>query len=78
MNEKVLKVISEVLKVRQADLKPEMTIDQIDTWDSIKHMDLIVTLEEKFSIQFDGDEIADMQSIQIMHDLTCSKIQDES
>ena len=78
MNEKVLETISEVLKVPQANLKPEMTIDQIDTWDSIKHMDLIVTLEEKFSIQFDGDEIADMQSIKIMHDLTCSKIQYES
>ena len=74
MNEKVLKTISEVLKVPEENLKPEMTIDQIDTWDSIKHMDLIVTLEEKFSIQFDGDEIADMQSIKIIHDLTCSKI----
>ena len=78
MNEKVLQTISEVLKVPQADLKPEMTIDQIDTWDSIKHMDLILTLEEKFNIQFEGDEIADMQSIKIMQDLTCSKIQDES
>ena len=32
----------------------------IARWDSITHMDLIVTIEDEFKIQLNGDDIAEM------------------
>jgi acyl carrier protein len=35
----------------------------VDAWDSLKHMELIVALEQSFDIQLSFDEIVAMQSV---------------
>ena len=74
MNDQVVKIVGEVLKVSQLDIENNITIDQLDGWDSMKHMDLIVSLEEGLGIQFDGDEIAKMRCTQVINDIACDKL----
>ncbi len=40
--------------------------DNIENWDSIRHMNLIVALEEEFGIQFNDDQIADMTNFKLV------------
>ncbi len=40
--------------------------DNIENWDSIRHMNLIVALEEEFGIQFSDDQIADMTNFKLV------------
>jgi acyl carrier protein len=44
----------------------ESSQDNIDNWDSLKHFDLIVSLEEEFDIVFPVEEIGSMVSFKLI------------
>jgi acyl carrier protein len=60
---KLHQVISEVLRVPADRITSEMSIHKVDTWNSLTHIELVVTIEEKFHIQLTEDEIVAMTSI---------------
>jgi acyl carrier protein len=56
-------VISEVLRVPPDRITAEMSIHKVDTWNSLTHIELVVSIEERFHIQLTEDEIVAMTSI---------------
>jgi acyl carrier protein len=56
-------IISEVLRIPQDKITPEVRIHEVSTWNSLTHIELVVTLEETFHIQLTEDEIVTMTSI---------------
>jgi len=48
-----------VLNIDVSLINNESSPDNIENWDSLKHMNLIVALEEEFEIEFDDEEIVD-------------------
>lgn len=63
MQEKIIEILADTFRVKPSDITSETTIDNIDTWDSLTHMELVANLEEGLNLEFDGDEIADMISV---------------
>ena len=59
MSERLFKVISQVLNVPLGEINIESSPDTIEGWDSLKHMNLIIALEEEFEIEFNDEEIVD-------------------
>jgi dTDP-4-amino-4,6-dideoxygalactose transaminase/acyl carrier protein len=57
------KVVSEVLRIPADKISSEMRIHKVDTWNSLTHIELVVTIEERFHIQLTEDEIVAMTSI---------------
>ena len=51
--------MSDVLNIDVSLINNESSPDNIENWDSLKHMNLIVALEEEFEIEFDDEEIVD-------------------
>ena len=47
----------------------------IETWDSIQHLNLVLALEEKFSLQLSPEEIEQMKNIGETAKLIESKLQ---
>lgn len=45
------------------ELRDEMTAEQIDAWDSVAHINLMFAIEERFGIQFAGNELAEFENI---------------
>jgi acyl carrier protein len=43
-------------------LKPELTADDIDGWDSLAHINLIIALEKHFKIKFATAEISGLKA----------------
>lgn len=35
----------------------------IDAWDSVRHLDLMMAIEEQFGIRFEAEEIPDLSSV---------------
>jgi acyl carrier protein len=58
------KIINEVFAFPLELINDELLLRNIDTWDSMTHMVLIVKIEETFDIQLSGDEIVEFKSIQ--------------
>ena len=44
-------------------LKDEMSAKDIEEWDSLTHIQLIVTTEQQFNIQFMTAEIAELKNV---------------
>jgi acyl carrier protein len=63
VEQNVEQLVAEVLQVPPTMITDELTMQDIDVWDSLKHMELIVSLEEKFGLQLNFEEIVTMQSI---------------
>jgi len=63
MNDRVFKVVSQVLNVPLAQINLESSPDNLKSWDSLKHMNLVLALEEEFDVQFSEDQIVDMLDI---------------
>jgi acyl carrier protein len=63
MRDKVLGVIGKVFRVSIEELNDEASPDTIDGWDSLKHMNLILALEEELGMTFSDDEVVEMLSV---------------
>ena len=44
-------------------LKPEMTAADIEGWDSLSHIDLIVAVEREFKIRFTTAEVTSLKNV---------------
>jgi acyl carrier protein len=63
IDEKVKVVLAEVLQVSPAIITDDLAMQDVDAWDSLKHMELIVALEDAFGLQLSFEEIVTMQSV---------------
>lgn len=58
MNKRLVELLADVFGLRAAEIRPELSKNEVGSWDSLKQMDLVVTLEREFDIVI---EIADIQ-----------------
>lgn len=56
-------VVASVFGISESEVSDSTELKSIPAWDSMTHMVLISRLEEQYSVQLTGDEIADMQTI---------------
>ncbi len=63
MKNEILRVMSDVFEIDFNDFKEEINQKNIDNWDSLRHLNFIVELEELFSVSFEPEEISEMNSI---------------
>jgi len=63
---RVLKIVSQVMEVHLEQLNEESSPDTIENWDSLKHMNLILALEEEFDVTFSDEEIVELLSVEII------------
>lgn len=63
LDEKVKVVLAEVLQVAPAIITDNLAMQDMDAWDSLKHMELIISIENTFGLQLSFDEIVKMQSV---------------
>lgn len=57
------RIFAEVFAIPEERVNDGLALHDIPSWDSMSHMTLIVRLEEAFSIEFTGDEIADFRNV---------------
>ena len=56
-------VFQEVFDDDTIQIGPEMTADDIDGWDSLSHVNLIVAIEMKFGIRFTHKELLTFRNV---------------
>ncbi len=63
VQEKVQEAFREVFESPELVITDDMTADDIEAWDSLGLVNLIVALEDTFDIKFTTTEIPEMQSV---------------
>ncbi len=61
MENQVLEIFKVVLKLDDVD-KDSLVFGETDGWDSLKHMEIIFSLEEEFDVEFMKEDIEQMHS----------------
>ena len=56
-------VLADVLQMPAAGITDDLAMEDVEAWDSLKHMELIVALETAFDVQLTFDEIVMMRSV---------------
>ncbi len=63
MRDRVYLVVSQVFGVPLETITDESSPDSIVAWDSLKHLNLVMTLEEEFGIQLTQTQILEMLTV---------------
>ncbi len=62
MEKKINQILADTLKVPLEKTTEDLTMDDVNNWDSLTHMNLIVAIEGELGIELSGDDIAEMIS----------------
>lgn len=60
----VRRILADVLEVDPARVTDDLRQDQVESWDSLRHLMLISALEEGLGLRFAMDEIGQMTSLE--------------
>lgn len=63
MEKKLKELMAGLFKMREVEITDSLIMKNTDVWDSLKHMELIVSIEEAFGIELKVDEIVVMQNV---------------
>ena len=66
MEDKIKNIMSAVFGVPADSINNESSPTTIESWDSLKHMDLIIALEKEFDITIPDDEVVNMLSFGVI------------
>jgi len=60
MSDAIKEVMAQVLQVDARSIDEGTSTDSVERWDSLRHMQLILALEDEFGIQFPDEMIPDL------------------
>ena len=66
IDDKIKNIMETVFKTSVQEISDDSTPHSIKSWDSLKHINLIIALEEEFDLKLEEDEIAAMVSFPII------------
>ena len=66
IEERIKNVMAAVFEVSTEQINDESSMDTLESWDSLKHMNLLVALEKEFETEFSNDEILEMLNYKLV------------
>jgi acyl carrier protein len=65
-SERIKQVMSVVFEISPDQINENTSIDNIGNWDSLKHLNLILALEEEFGISIPDEEVGDLVNFKLI------------
>jgi len=54
---------ADILRMPSSSLNADASPANVKSWDSVEHLNLVLSLEQRFSVEFQPDEIEQMNSL---------------
>ena len=61
---KVIDIISDILSIKKKKISNKTAMNNVDQWDSLKQMQIIVAIEDEFKIRFNEDDLIHASSVE--------------
>jgi acyl carrier protein len=59
---RLIEIFKKTFELQELDWNVNLTAEDVDGWDSITHLDLIVNTEEEFKIEISGFDVMGLQN----------------
>lgn len=66
--EEKIEMIADILEMDDADIKEEMILEELETWDSVAVLSVISVINEKFDRYPSAEEISAYKTVQDLMD----------
>ena len=73
LEDRIKNIMSAVFEIPEEQIKDNSSPDTIGSWDSLKHMNLIIALEEEFKVEFTDNEIIEMMNYSLIKSIITGK-----
>lgn len=74
IEDRVKSVIATVTNIPANEIPDNASAETFEAWDSLRHITIILSLEEEFSIEFNDDEVTELLSLKSLCDSISKKI----
>ena len=64
--DKLKKVMAIMLKVDISEINEDSSMDNVASWDSLRHMNLVIALEEEFRVTIPDEDAANITSYKLI------------
>ena len=65
-NTKIKQVMSAVFEIPVESITDEASSDNIENWDSLRHLNLILALEEEFDVSIPDEEVGNLVNYKLI------------
>ena len=72
--ERINRLVADIFEVPLAEVTPDSSPDIIESWDSLRHLNLVLAMEQEFGIQFTPEEIEQLLSVWLIGSLVEEKL----
>jgi acyl carrier protein len=56
-------IFADTLEISSDEVTPELSADSVETWDSFRHLQLILSIEDEYGVQFDPQKIPELITV---------------
>jgi len=63
---RVKEMMGALFNMSSADIGPGTSVDNVESWDSLNHMKLVMALEEAYAVEFTELEVAELLSLELV------------
>lgn len=64
MQERIKTVMAQIFNVDPGSITVDSSPESIERWDSLRHMQLVLAIEDEFGVQFADEDIPELLSLQ--------------
>jgi acyl carrier protein len=72
-NNRIKQVMSVVFEVPLESISDDVSTDNMDNWDSLRHLNLILALEEEFGVSIPDEEVGNLVNFKLI-ELTINEL----
>jgi len=59
-------ILGDTLEISPDEITPELRMDQVDSWDSFRHLQIILAVEGEYGVQLDPQRIPELTSVALI------------
>ncbi len=67
-------VLAEIFELDPSTINGTTSIDNVELWDSLQHISMIVSVEQEFGVRFSEEEMAELLSYERLRSALASKL----
>lgn len=72
---RVMEIASKILEIPEEQATPDLSINSVENWDSLGHLNLILAIEDEFNVKFYTKKIPELSSLKIITETVEEKLQ---